>query len=181
MDRRPEILNRKEVYRGRKIALEIQRIRGADGREADREVVRHGGAVVILAFPEPGQVLMERTWRYAVEGEMLELPAGTLETGEDPAACAARELAEETGYRAARLEPMMVLHPSPGILSERMIVYLAEGLTKGKADLEPGEEIEAILMPVDEAMAMIRERRITDSKTVAALLYWQTFRKGRVS
>jgi ADP-ribose pyrophosphatase len=181
MDRRPEILGRKEVYRGRKIALEIQRIRGADGREADREVVRHGGAVVILAFPEPGKVLMERIWRYAVEAAMFEIPAGTLEPGEDTAACAARELAEETGYRAARLEPLMVLHPSPGILGERMTVFLAEGLQAGEPDLEPGEEIETLLIPIDDVLAMIRDGRITDAKTVASLLFWQTFRKGRVN
>jgi len=175
VDRRPEVLSREEVYRGRKVALEVHRVRGADGREAVREVVRHPGSGAVLAFPDRGKVLMERIWRYAIGAEMLEIPAGTLEPDEDPAACAARELAEETGYRAARLELLTVLHPSPGILSERMTVYLARGLEKGDPAREPGEEIENVLLPLDEAMAMIRDGRITDSKTVAALLYWQAF------
>jgi ADP-ribose pyrophosphatase len=175
MDRRPEILKLDEIYRGRKVALEVHRVRGADGREAVREVVRHPGSVAVLAFPEPGTVLMERIWRYAIGGEMMEIPAGTLEPGEDPAACAARELAEETGYRAARLERLAQLCPSPGILSERMTLYLAHGLLPGEPAREPVEEIENVLLPVDEAMEMIRDGHITDAKTVAALLFWRIF------
>jgi ADP-ribose pyrophosphatase len=175
MDRRPEILKKEELYRGRKVALEVHHVRGADGREAVREVIRHPGSVAILAFPEPGKVLMERIWRYAIGAEMIEIPAGTLEVGEDPAACGMRELAEETGYRAARLERLLELCPSPGILSERMILYLAHDLQPGEPAREPGEEIENVLMPVDEALAMIRQGRIADAKTVAALLFWKTF------
>jgi len=171
----PEILSREVVFRGHRIALEVHRIRGADGREAGREVVRHPGSVAILAFPEPRTVLLERIWRYAVEAEMIEVPAGTLEPGEDPAACAVRELAEETGYRARRIERLAGLCLSPGILSERMTVYLASDLEKGDPAREPGEEIENVLMPVEEAMAMIRDGRITDAKTVAALLFWKAF------
>ena len=168
----PEILKRSTIFTGRKVAMEVHRVRGADGREADREVVRHPGAVAILAFPEPGKVLLERIWRYAVERQMLEIPAGTLEPGEDPAACAARELAEETGYRPGRLENLLIIHPSPGILSERMVLYLASDLTAGPTAREAGEEIENVLMPVAEAMDAIRDGRITDAKTVAGLLFW---------
>jgi ADP-ribose pyrophosphatase len=157
--------------------LELRHVRGSDGREAVREIVRHRGSVAILAFPEPGKVLLESNWREAIGREMLEIPAGTLEPGEAPAVCAARELAEETGYRAGRLEPMMHLHPSPGIMTEQMTVYLASDLTSGEPSCEAGEEIVCVLVPVNEALAMIADGRITDAKTVAALLYWNQWRR----
>jgi ADP-ribose pyrophosphatase len=175
----PKLLKCETVYMGRRIALEIRHVRGADGREVDREIVRHRGSVAILAFPEPGKVLLERNWREAVGREMIEIPAGTLEPGEEPAACAARELAEETGYRAGRLEPMLRLHPSPGIMTEEMTVYLASDLVAGPPSPEAGEEIACVLTPVDEALAMVADGRITDAKTVAALLYWNQWRRGR--
>jgi len=175
----PKLLKCETVYTGRRIALEIRRVRGSDGREAVREIVRHRGSVAILAFPEPGKVLLERNWREAVGREMLEIPAGTLEAGEDPAACAARELAEETGYRAGRLEPMLRLHPSPGIMTEEMTVYLASDLSAGRPSPEAGEEIVCVLTPADEALAMVADGRITDAKTVASLLYWNQRRRGR--
>jgi ADP-ribose pyrophosphatase len=106
---------------------------------------------------------------------MIELPAGTLEPGEDPKACAARELAEETGYRAGRLARLLVIHPSPGILTERLVIFLAQDLEAGPPRREAGEEIENLLVPMDEALAMVRDGRITDSKTVAALLFWDRF------
>jgi len=175
---RPQTLKSETVFKGHRVALEVHRIRGADGREAEREVVQHRGSVGILAFPEPGRVLIERLWRYPVGREMLEIPAGTLEPDEDPAACAARELAEETGYRAGRLEPLLAVYPSPGILTERLTIYLASDLTKGEPAREPGEDIEILLLPVAEVMEAIRAGRITDAKTVAAILFWGCFRKG---
>jgi ADP-ribose pyrophosphatase len=178
---RPHVLKQERVFAGRKIALEVHHVRDADGRETTREVVRHRGSVAILAFPEPGRVLLVRVWRYAVGREILELPAGTLEEGEDPQACAARELAEETGYRAARLELLMTLYPSPGVLSERLQVYLAEGLEPGVPNREPGEQMETVLLPVAEALAQVRDGRLTDAKTVAALLYWSAFRSRRAA
>ena len=171
----PEILKQECLYRGRKLGLEVHTVRAATGRETTREVIRHGGSVAILAFPGPGRILLERNWRYALAREMIEIPAGTLEPGEDPAACAARELAEETGYRAARVELLLAIHPSPGFLSERLDIFLAHDLTPGQAEREAGEEIENWIVPVDEVFAMIRDGRITDAKTVAAVLYWERF------
>ncbi len=178
MGERPRILKREQIFSGRKVALEVHHIRAADGRETTREVILHGGSVAILAFPEPGRVLLEKNWRYALGREVIELPAGTLDEGEDPRACAARELAEETGYRAGRLEPLLVIHPSPGVLSERLEIFLAGDLATGEAKREAGEQIENLILPVEEALAMIHDGRITDAKTVAALLFWQTFRAG---
>jgi ADP-ribose pyrophosphatase len=178
MGRPPQVLKREQIFSGRKVALEVHRVRDADGRETTREVVLHGGSVAILAFPEPGRVLLEKNWRYALGREVLELPAGTLDADEAPRACAARELAEETGWRAGRLESLLVIHPSPGILSERLEIFLADDLAPGKPEREAGEQIENVLVPLDEAYQMIRDGRITDSKTVAGLLYWRTFRAG---
>jgi ADP-ribose pyrophosphatase len=178
MDRHPEIMRRESIFEGLKVALEVHHIRAPDGREAVREVVRHRGSVAILAFPEPGKVLLERIWRYPVGAEMYEIPAGTLEEGEDPALCAARELAEETGYTAGRLEPVLTVHPSPGILTELMTIYLASDLRPGRPAREPAEEIETALVPVDEALGLIRAGRVRDAKTVAAILYWDRFLRG---
>jgi len=178
MDEHPQVLKREQIFSGRKVALEVHRVRDADGRETTREVILHGGSVAILAFPNPGRVLLEKNWRYALGREMLELPAGTLDAGEDPRACAARELAEETGWRAGRLESLLVIHPSPGVLSERLEIFLADDLAPGKPEREAGEQIENVLVPLDEAYQMIRDGRITDAKTVAALLFWRTFRAG---
>ena len=179
MSEGPRLLKCETVYNGRRIALELRHVRGSDGREAVREIVRHRGSVAILVFPEPGKVLLERNWREAIGREMLEIPAGTLEPNEDPAVCAARELAEETGYRAGRLELMLTLHPSPGIMTEQMTVYLASDLTAGEPSRDAGEEIVNVLVAIDEALAMIGDGRITDAKTIASLLYWNQWRRGR--
>ena len=173
----PEILNREKVYTGRKVALEVHRIRDAGGRETTREVVRHPGSVAILAFPKQGTLLLERIWRYAAERTLLEIPAGTLDPDETRAACAARELAEETGYRTGRLEPLITIHTSPGILTEQLTLFLATDLEEGTPEREPGEQIENVLVPFDEAMAMVHDGRITDGKTVLAILFWNARRQ----
>jgi len=178
MPRSPDILNRETIFTGSKVALEVHRIRAADGREATREVVRHRGSVAILAEPAPGMLLLEKVWRYPVGDDLLELPAGTLEEGEEPAACAIRELAEETGYRAARVERLLTVYTSPGFLDEQITLYLATDVTPGEPAREAGEVIENVLLPVEEALAMIADGRIRDGKTVCGILYWQAYRHG---
>ena len=117
-----------------------------------------------------------RNYRVAVNQTLIELPAGTLDRGELPAATAARELAEETGYTAERLQPLAELLMSPGILNERMHVFIATGLSSGVASPEPGEEIETLVVPWEEALAMIDDGRIQDAKTVAVLLLYDRHR-----
>jgi len=177
MPRPPEVLKRDTIFNGRKVRLEVHHVRDADGRETTREVVRHGGSVAVLAEPAPGKVLLERVWRYSVGESLLEIPAGTLEEGEDPAECAIRELAEETGYRAGRVEPLLTLYTSPGFLTERITIYLATDLEPGTPDREVGEQIENVLLPVEEALAMVADGRIEDGKTVCGLLYWYAYRR----
>jgi len=166
----PEILKRDAIFSGRKVRLEVHHIRDAAGRETTREVILHNGSVAILAEPEPGVVLLERVWRYAVDDDLLEIPAGTLEEGEDPAACAVRELAEETGYRAGRVEPLLTIRTSPGFLSEQITIFRATDLVPGEPAREAGEEIDNVLVPVQEALAMIADGRIDDAKTICGLL-----------
>jgi len=176
MGHKPDILDREEIFSGRKVALEVHRIRDATGRRTTREVVRHPGSVAVLAFPQPGVLLLERIWRYTAERELLEIPAGTLDPGEERTACARRELAEETGYRADHLEPLLTVHTSPGILTEQLTLFLATSLDEGEPAREAGEQIENVLLPFDEALAMVRDGRITDGKTALAILFWNARR-----
>ena len=121
---------------------------------------------------DDGRVCLLRNYRVAVDETLIELPAGTLEPGEDPAEAARRELAEETGYRAGEIEFLAEFFTSPGLLDERMYLYLATSLTPGPMALEPGEDIEPLVCAFDEALAMARDGRIRDGKTIAALLLW---------
>jgi ADP-ribose pyrophosphatase len=138
----------------------------SDGQPASREVILHPGAVVIVPVLPDGRICLIRNYRVAVDQEMIELPAGTLEPGEPPIETAKRELIEETGYRAGKIEPMMDLLMSPGILHERMHVFLAT---------EAGEEIQNWLVDEDQVRQLIKTNAITDSKSVSALLYFLAF------
>jgi len=146
-----------------------------DGTVHYREVVRHPGAVTILPVASDERICFVRNYRAAVDEVLVELPAGTLEPGEEPFECARRELAEETGYRAGRLQLMTTFYMSPGVLDERMHLYLATQLTAGPTSLDAGEQIEPLLATWDEALEMARDGRIRDSKTLAGLLYFGTF------
>lgn len=138
----------------------------------DRDVVEHPGSVVVIPLVAPGEVCLVEVVRVAVGETLLELPAGTLDRAETLAAAAARELAEETGYRAGSLTPLGALWMSPGILHERMHLFVAEDLVPGPQALEPGEQIRTRVLPVAEAIAMCLDGRIQDAKTVAGLLLW---------
>lgn len=148
-----------------------------DGTRHVREVVRHPGAVVILPLLDDGRVCFVRNYRVAVGQTLVELPAGTLESDEDPAQTALRELAEETGYRAGRMEHLITFCMSPGILDERMHLYLAESLQPGPTALEAGEDIQPLLCTWEDALEMARRGDIRDAKTLVGLLYYRTFRK----
>jgi ADP-ribose pyrophosphatase len=151
---------------------------GPDGKLHVRETVQHPGAVTILPLLDDGRVCLIRNYRIAVEKTLVELPAGTLEPGEDPAVTARRELIEETGYRASSIEKLSEFYMSPGILNERMHLYLARGLQPGPAALEPGEQIETWVVPWAEAMRMACDGSIQDAKTLVGLLYFDRFRSA---
>ncbi len=134
-----------------------------------REVVVHPGAVLILPLLDADTVVMIRNQRFAVGGELLELPAGTLEAGEEPAACALRELEEETGYAAAKLAPLCRFYTSPGFTNELMYAFVATELTATRQQLDDTEQIRVETMPLAEALDATLDGRITDGKTIAAL------------
>ena len=147
-------------------------VRMPSGEEATREIIHHPGAVVILPILDDGRVCLIDSFRISLGRRLIELPAGTLEPGEDPIPAAQRELGEETGFRAASIQRLLVMYPSPGILDEKMHLFLATGLTPGPTNLQPDEDIRIRPTPWDEALAMIRDNRIEDAKTVAGILFY---------
>lgn len=148
-----------------------------------RQVLQHPGAAIILPLLPPAtgggsnepRVVLIRNQRVAVGKTLVELPAGTLEPTEPPLEAARRELTEETGYTALRWAEMPGFFMSPGILSERMHCFLAEELSEGEPRREAGEEIENLVVPLAEALAMIKRGEIEDAKTIAVLLYFESF------
>lgn len=161
------------VFKGKKFSVERKAVEVPGGGKPVYELIIHNGAVVILAFPNPGEVLLVRQYRPAVSGWLHELPAGTLEAGEDPAGCAGRELEEECGYRAGKIEKLCEFFCSPGVSTEKMYVYVATDLTKTKQALEDYEVLTVQPMPVAEAMRTAVAGQIHDAKTLATLLLWK--------
>ena len=146
-----------------------------DGTPHTREIVRHPGAVAILPVLDDGRIVLIENYRVSSRQTLVELPAGTLEPGEDPQQAAVRELAEETGYRAGRIQPLTVFYTSPGILDELMHLYLATAVVPGATSLDPGEDIRPLVVTLGEALEMVRDGRIRDGKSLAGLLYYDKF------
>lgn len=149
------------------------------GKSHAREIIEHPGAVTILPLLPDGRVCLIRNYRMAIGQTLVELPAGTLTPGEDPMAAAHRELAEETGYQAESMRHLCSFWMSPGILQERMHLYLATGLQAGRTALEEGEEIQPLIVPWQEALAMTHDGRIQDAKTLVGLLFFDPLRNDQ--
>jgi ADP-ribose pyrophosphatase len=160
----------RRVYDGRIVSLRRDTIRWPDGSLHDREVVEHKGAVAIVALIRAEIVVMVSQYRHAVGEWLLEIPAGTIEEGEDPEWCAARELEEETGYVAERMRRLFAIYTSPGFCNEVLHVYLAEELNEGTIRRDPDEDMEVTEVALADVPAMIHDGRIRDGKTIAALL-----------
>lgn len=158
------------LFQGRRFRIERVPQPCADGSVREREVVIHPGSVVVVPLVAADAVCLVEVVRVAVGETLLELPAGTLDRDEPPLATAARELAEETGYRAGRIEAAGSFWMSPGILRERMHLFVAHDLVPGEQALEPGELIQPRVVAWTEAVAMCLDGRITDAKSIAGIL-----------
>jgi ADP-ribose pyrophosphatase len=169
------VISSKKVFSGPIFTVVSQQVQEPDGVHVRRDVVQHPGSIVILAVDETAgkepRVLLERQYRHAAEARLWELPAGSLEPGEDKLAAAKRELLEETGYTAKKWQKALYFYVSPGFLTESMQLYLAQGLTRGKAQPEDDERIAVRFFSLRQALAMLRSGKIVDAKTVAGILW----------
>jgi ADP-ribose pyrophosphatase len=171
---REEKIDGQCVYHGRILDLEVDRVRLPNGAETCREVVRHRGAVVVLAIHQDGRIELVRQYRYPLAEVVLELPAGKLDPGEKPAECAARELAEETGWRPVEIHSLGSLFTTPGFTDEVIHAFVATPLEPAPdVAQDPDEAIANVTMGIDEALAACRDGEIKDSKTIATILLAQ--------
>jgi ADP-ribose pyrophosphatase len=161
------------VHTGRRIQVAIDVSPGPRGGTVQRDVVLHPGAVAVLALTDDGRVCLLRNHRFILDEVLWEIPAGTLEPGEPVEHAAARELAEETGYTAARWRKLAAFYPSPGVLSEKTHLFVAQGLTPGVMKPEDDEQLEPVLVPWQEALAKALDGTIRDAKTLVAILLWE--------
>ena len=168
----PTMKSRQELLSNSLFKVARLTFEGPDGGEIVRDVIEHRGAAVILPLLDDGRVILIRNVRRTVGKVLWELPAGTLEPGEAPVSCAAREVEEETGYRAGTLSPLTSFYASPGILDERMHGFLATDLEPSRQALDDDEEIEVFPIPQWQIRDMLKDGHIEDAKTIALLLYW---------
>lgn len=167
------IVERETLLQTSRFRVERRAQRLPDGSLHSREIVEHPGAVVILPILDDGRICLIRNYRISVDAELIELPAGTREPREEALLTAHRELQEETGFRAAKLQPLCEFLMSPGILNERMHAFVATGLSEGPQHLERGEDIQNLLVTEDELKSWIAQGIVQDAKTLTTLLfYW---------
>ena len=168
------------AYHGRIISLDVDEVRFPDGSIGSLEMIRHPGASAVVPLLDDGgsdpNVLLIRQYRYAANGFLYEIPAGRLDEGESPMECAHRELSEETGYRAQRVEHLFTMFTTPGFTDEKIHLFLATGLTPGEAHREADEFMELVPTRLSQALSMIEQGEIQDAKTALALLYAANFR-----
>ncbi|NNM99804.1 MAG: NUDIX hydrolase [Candidatus Eremiobacteraeota bacterium] len=170
----PVVESSEERYRGPVFRVRTDMLRYADGHRFACDVVEHPGSVAIAAMLGDRELLLVRQYRHPFRATMWEIPAGKCEPGESPLEGALRELAEETGYRAARVELLATVAMTPGFCDEVMHLVLARDLTPGAQSLDDDERIEARAVPLDDAMAMFERGEIADAKTLLALLWMKT-------
>ncbi len=175
---REHTLDSRELVKGHFLHAFRDTVRLPDGTEASREYVRHPGAVMIIAQLDDGRLVLERQYRYPVQAVMVEFPAGKLDAGEDPLACAQRELLEETGYRARRWARAGVMHPVISYSTEFIDIWFARELSAGKRQLDAGEFLDVFTASPSELMQWCGDGRVTDGKTLTGALWLQNVLSG---
>ena len=179
----PRVSTRR-MYSGRIINLDIDTVRFPNGTIGELEMIRHPGASAVVPFlTDPAgddpTVLLIRQYRYAAERYLYEVPAGRLDPGEAPDACARRELREETGCQADRVEHLITMYTTPGFTDEKIHLFMATGITRGEDTREADEFIETETMPLSRALSLVERGEIQDGKTALALMYAAGFKAGR--
>ena len=159
----------KHIYKGRVVTRNIDTVTLPNGVTVDLETIRHPGAAAVVPMKEDGTVVLIRQFRHAAGGFIYEIPAGKLNPGEDPLSCAARELEEEIGYRAATFSLLSSIFTAPGFADEVIHVYKATGLTQGRQQLDRDEVLDVIEMPLADAISKIEDGTIRDAKTIVGL------------
>jgi ADP-ribose pyrophosphatase len=179
----PGKISSERIHTGKIIKLDRDTVRFPDGSTGQLEMVRHPGASAIVPFlsdptGDDPQILLIKQYRYAADGFMYEIPAGRLDPGEEPSACAVRELKEETGCTAKHVEHMFTMYTTPGFTDERIHVFLASGLEHGEAAREADEFLTVETMTLSHALQLIKDGEINDGKTALGILYAAGFRAG---
>lgn len=179
MDYTEKTISKEDKFRGRIVYMHVDKVRLPDGRESVREIVEHSGGVAIIPVDEDGNVYCVRQYRYAAGEHVLEVPAGKLSEGEDPFECAVRELSEETGFSADNFVPMGFFYPSIGYCKEKIYIYLATGLRRGKAHLDEGEFLDVEKYPLDTLVRMVENNELHDGKSIIAVLRSQRYLRNQ--
>jgi ADP-ribose pyrophosphatase len=173
--KKARVLSSTTIYEGPVFGIRRDEVIEPSGVRTTREVITHPGSVVVLPVLPDGRIVLIRQYRHAARQYLWELVAGRIDAGEKPREAAARELIEETGFRAKRLRVFLDVFPTPGFLEERMFILLAEGLSAGKAEPEEDEKIISRAYKPKELAAMIRSGKLRDAKSIAGILYYLRF------
>ena len=168
-DFKEEKIESKKIYDGKVLTLVVDTVSLPSNKQATREVVLHNGGVTIIPLPSPSTVVLVKQFRYPVRKFLWELPAGRLDLNEDPVLAAKRELKEETGYIANKIESLGIVYPLPGYSSEVLYFFKATDLIDDEPEPDPDENIEAKVMDLDQAWQMVKDGEIRDGKTIAGL------------
>ena len=171
----------RRVYTGKVISMDVDEVRFPDDSVGELEMIRHPGASAIVPFlgdptGDDPQILLIRQFRHAADGYLYEIPAGRLNPGEDPKACAVRELKEETGCSASAVEKLFTMYTTPGFTDEKIHVFMATGLKAGESSHEADEFLDLQPMPLSRALSMVEAGEIQDAKTALGLLFTAGFR-----